>query len=197
MAARSSFPRGVFTDLEDGSNNGHGPVLSTSLLLLLLHFGDASASLLVRDICTANVRLARPHASVDINILCSDEQRAIRWSVEPTVGLPAQVEGDEERTSEVQFEEGLRVQVGASDRIQRSVELCHEAEDVDKHAHIGAPNTEGGLEGQFIQAMTIGEPTNGLVTEKSSDGAVWSLPGRAEADMSKSSSAVDEEDGKT
>ena len=58
------------------------------LILAGLQFGDASASLVLRDTYTTNGSLSLSHASIDINISCSNEKWAIFWSVEPAVALP-------------------------------------------------------------------------------------------------------------
>ena len=61
-------------DLEDTSKSSYDVILGTSLLLHpIVHFGDASASLILRNICTANHLLILSHTIVDIHILCSDE----------------------------------------------------------------------------------------------------------------------------
>jgi hypothetical protein len=96
------------------------------------------------------------------------------------------------------LEKFVGVQVGAADRIQRDVELSHESDDVDEQAHVRAVDAESGLEGELVQGMTVGSPVSWLVNRGAvRKGAVCCLPGRAEADMSQSDTAVDEEDGKT
>jgi hypothetical protein len=58
------------------------------------------------------------------------------------------------------LEERFGIQVGTPNWVQRDVKLSDKAKDVDEQAQIGAPNTEGGPEGQLIYGVTTGLPTS-------------------------------------
>ncbi len=124
-------------DLDDVSNTSHDIILRTSLLLFTLHLKDASAPLVLRDTCATDpASLFLSHARVDIDILDLDIQWAVSWPNEPAVALPAEIQEHEQRTSEIELEELVGVQVRAADRVQRDVELTHESENVDEQAQV-------------------------------------------------------------
>lgn len=152
-------------DLDDVSNTSQEIILRSSLFPFSLQFHDASAPLLLWDInATDDVSLFLSHVRVDINVLCPDEQWAVCWPGEPAVDLPNQVQEDEQRTSEVELEKVVGVQVRAADRVQCDVELSDKADDVDEQTQPRAPDAPGGPEGELVQGMTVGFPVSGLVT---------------------------------
>lgn len=103
--------------LEDTSDTSNEIILGTSLLPFCLQLGDASASLVLADIGAADQVLTLSHAGVDVDVARFDPQWAIFRPDEPAVALPAQVEEDEQRTGEVEFEEGTDDQVRPADWI--------------------------------------------------------------------------------
>ena len=109
-------------------------ILRTSLPPGILHLLDASAPLLLRDTYIIDYSLIVSHARVNIDVFGSDEQWTVCWPNEPAIHLPTQVQEDEQRTSEIELEEFVGVQVRPADRIQCDVKLSHKSENVDEQA---------------------------------------------------------------
>lgn len=101
-----------------------------------VHLLDASTSLIICNVETTDSALFHSHAGVNIDVLQLNEEWAIRGSDKPTVYLPAEVQEDEQRSSKVQLEESGGIQIGASNRIQRDIELGDQSENANQQAEI-------------------------------------------------------------
>lgn len=119
-------------------------------------------SLVLSEISSTHSSLLFSHASVDVDILESNEEGTMRWIREPAVDLPAQIQGDQEWTGQVELEEKLCAEIRPTNRIQSNVELRDEADDVDKQANVGAVNAPSGLVGQFVDRVAIVFPAQRL-----------------------------------
>lgn len=150
-----------FSSLEDTPNNTHNLTLPTTppnLLPQLIH--TLPAHLRIR-VLAADRDLAVPHASVDIDLVNGDPQRAVFGALEPGVNLPHEIEEDEQGAGEVEVEEGFDVEVGSADGVQGDVELGDEREAADQDADVGAVDAEGGFVGEFVEAVAVCFPRGG------------------------------------
>jgi hypothetical protein len=101
-----------------------------------------------------------PHASIDIDIFCPDEESAICWAVKPTVDLPNEEQEDEERTGEVELEPGFSVEVGTANWVECDVELSDEGDYGDEHDEVRAVDTAGSFVWELVQGMTVVFPVS-------------------------------------
>lgn len=129
--------------LEYCMNNRHDGGLDTLLFLPVAHLLDARASLVFGHTFAADyLPLSLPHASIDVNVLRSNPQWAVRRILEPAVDLPPQVQDNEERCRHVGFEKALDAERCSTDWVKRDVELGDERNGVDGEAYPRAPNAE-------------------------------------------------------
>lgn len=187
-------------NLEYTPNNAHSIILRRLLLLRSLQLLNTSPPRRGRNPIPTNSELPFPHASVDIDILELDEQRAVGGALEPAVKLPPAVQDDQQGAGEVELEESLGVEVGAADGVEGDVELGDEGDGVDQDADVGAVDAEGGLVGEFVEGVAVCFPVEGVSNSKGlldRENGCANLPRRTETDVSKADSAVDEDDGKT
>lgn len=133
-------------------------ILGTLLLPHTLHLLNTCPPRAFRNALAANRILRVPHAGVDVDVLESDEQRAVGGVLEPTVDLPAQVQEDKQRPGEVELEESFGVEVGAADGVQGDVELGDEGDDVDQDADVRAGDAETRFVGEFVEGVAIRFP---------------------------------------
>ena len=123
-------------------NSRHDVCLDT-LLLLSVHLLDTRAALVFCHTCAADhLSVSLPHASVDVDVLRSNPQWAVRRMLEPTVDLPHQVQNKEERCCHVGFEKALDAERCSTDWVKRDVELGDERNGVNGEANPRAPNAE-------------------------------------------------------
>ena len=153
-------------NLEYTPNNAHSVILRRLLLLRSLQLFNTSPPRCGRNTITTNSELALPHASVDVDILELDEQRAVGGALEPAVKLPPAVQDDQQGAGEVELEESLGVEVGAADGVEGDVELGDEGDGVDQDADVGAVDAEGGLVGEFVEGVAVCFPVEGVSTSK-------------------------------
>ena len=93
------------------------------ILLLLLHFLDACTPLLFGHTFAAyQLSLALPHARIDINVLGSNPQWAMRRILEPAIDLPHEVQDNKERCSHIVFETVLRTEIWSTNRVKSYIE---------------------------------------------------------------------------
>jgi len=109
---------------------------------------NACSSLVGRDIWATDEPLFLAHASVDIDVLDLNIERAMGRDIEPGIQLPAEVEKDEEGASEIGLEEGGGVEIAGwrADGVERGVELGDQAEEIHDCADVGSPDAEGSFE---------------------------------------------------
>jgi|SRR5690242_9465827 len=108
-----------------------------------MHFLDACASLVYRGtFATDTVSLFLPYASVDIDALRSNPQRAARRMLEPTVDLPRHVKDKEKMHCHVGFEKVLDTERVTAYWIKCDMEQGDECKGIDSDAYLRASNTE-------------------------------------------------------
>lgn len=135
------------------------------LRLLALKLNDTSPPLLSINMWSRDqVHLSLPHASVNIDVLDRNVERAFFWTSEPRVDLPSQVQNDEERTSKVSLEESGRVQVARrrAHWVKGDVELSCQTEEIHDGTDVRTVDAEGGLEWEFINAVTLVFPVKAI-----------------------------------
>lgn len=89
------------------------------ILLLLLHFLDACTPLFFGHTFAAyHLSLALPHARIDIDVLGSNPQWAMRRILEPAIYLPHEVQDNKERCSHVAFEKVLRTEIWSTNGVK-------------------------------------------------------------------------------
>jgi hypothetical protein len=180
--------------LEECVNHGHEAALDAGHLLLVLKLLDARASCVRINTLTANqVPLLLPHAGVDVDILDCNPQRAMLRNVDPTVNLPAQVQGDEERRRHVSFEKGLGVRRSATDWEKCDIELGDEGKGTNAEGYPRAPDTKCGLVREFVEGVTVRLPEYIVSAGTSVRTGLCDLPGHAEADVRNTNTAEDEQ----
>lgn len=101
------------------------------------------------------------HAGKNIDIPCSDEERSVCGSDEPTVHLPDQVKEDKQGPSKVKLEPGVGIQIGTADGIKRGVELGKESEYGDEHDKVRAPDAGRSPVRQLVERTTVVFPVDG------------------------------------
>lgn len=121
---------------ENTSDNAHDMFLHARVMLDPLHLLNAGTSCLRVGVLATDRRLRIPHASVDVNVLDRDPQRAVCRAGEPAVDLPNEVQEDEKRAGEIKLEEGGGIQIRAAHGPQCDVELGDECEHTDEHATV-------------------------------------------------------------
>ena len=77
---------------------------------------------------------------------------------EPRPDFPADVQDHQEGAGEIGLEEVLGAEIGAADGVEGGVELRHEADQIHEGADVGAPDAEGGAEGEFVDAVALQFP---------------------------------------
>lgn len=98
--------------LKDGMDNRLSNLHGSLFGLLTLQLRNTSPPLVGINVWSGDhVHLSLTHASVDVNVFDGNVERAFLWTGEPGVGLPSNVQDDEEGTGEVCLEEGGWVEV--------------------------------------------------------------------------------------
>ena len=93
------------------------------LLLFALPLRDTLPSVLRVGMRPADFKLFLTHASIDVDVLDFDVERAMLWNHIPRIKLPDQVEKDDERPCKIVLEEGDNAEIRPSDGPKGDVEL--------------------------------------------------------------------------
>lgn len=113
------------------------------LLSIFMNFLEACASLVYRGtFATDTVSLFLPYANVDVDVLRSNPQRAVRRMLEPTINLPRHVQDTEKMHCRVEFQKVLDTERVTAYWINCDIEQGDECKVIDSDAYLRASSTE-------------------------------------------------------
>lgn len=128
-------------------------------MVLILNLGDTLLALLLSKVISADkLDLSLAHSAVDVDIGDGNVEWTMLLDLDPGVGLPCNVQDDQEGSGKVLLEEVLSVEIlsveiTSSNGEEGDVELGGQAHKVHDGAYVRAVDAEGGAEGEFFNAV--------------------------------------------
>lgn len=172
-------------------------------MVLILNFGDTLLALLLSKVIpTDELDLSLAHSAVDVDVGDGNVEWTMLLDIEPGVGLPCNVQDDQEGAGKVLLEEVLGVEIlpigiTSSNREEGDVELGGQAHKVHDGADVRAVDAESGAEWEFFNAVTGAFPEISVSMYSGIGRRIDHIPCCSETNVGNSDTAVDEEGGET